>query len=195
MKLSNEQYEYVKSEAVDLFTRYGVRCIPISGFELAMQMGITLVPYSWLNSEKLAAAMQMSEDGFRHDNYLSGREYILFNDLKGYERSNMTVLHEVSHGVLGHHDGMNDDLAEAEASFFAKYAIAPPPLVHRIRPTCPEDIEEFFYISKEAAQNAYEYYRKWLRKYNYRNGVYLPYERKLIELFPNIERKGVLITI
>ena len=35
MRLSAEQYEFIKGEVVALFERYDVRCIPISGFELA----------------------------------------------------------------------------------------------------------------------------------------------------------------
>lgn len=40
LELSDAEYEYIKQEVIDLFERYCVRCIPISGFELAMNMGI-----------------------------------------------------------------------------------------------------------------------------------------------------------
>ena len=48
LKLSDDEYEYIKQEVIDLFERYCVRCIPISGFEMAMNMGIVLIPYSSL---------------------------------------------------------------------------------------------------------------------------------------------------
>ena len=181
MKLSDEKYEEIKEEVIYLFQKYDVRCIPISGFELAVKMGITLIPYSSLAPSKLTKAYGLSFDGF----YLEpgdGKEYIFYNDSQGYERTNMTILHEIGHCVLGHPDDMDSDEAEAEANFFAKYAAAPPPLVNKINPSCPEEIAEVFNISREASQYAYEYYHKWLRHYQ-NCGEYSFYENKLLMLF------------
>ena len=140
MRLSDERYEEIKAEVIDLFIRYDVRCIPISGFELAMKMNIILAPYSSLSEEQRNAALEISSDGFYFEPG-DGTEKIYYNDEVGYERCNMTILHEIGHAVLGHHDGMDQDEAESEAAFFAKYAAAPPPLIHQICPNRPEDIE------------------------------------------------------
>ena len=182
MRLEDETYEFIKAEVVDLFDRYGVNCIPINGFELAMKMGITLTPYSALSSAKRFQAENVSSDGF----YIepgNGREFILYNDTLGYERANMTILHEIAHGVLGHHEGIPLDIREAEAAFFAKYAAAPPPLVHKIRPEYPEEIMDFFCISYEAASYALEYYHKWKVKL-FACGRLETYEIKLLRMFP-----------
>ena len=64
MRLFDEQYEFIKGEVLAIFERYDGRCIPISGFELAYKMGMTLIPYSFLNEKKRAAAMRSSTDGF-----------------------------------------------------------------------------------------------------------------------------------
>lgn len=40
-------------------------------------------------------------------------------------------MHEIGHIVLDHSEG--SELAEVEARFFAKYALAPPPLIHKLR--------------------------------------------------------------
>lgn len=162
MRLNNDTYEYIKREVIDLFVRYDVQSVPICGFELATQMGIHVVPYSALSKKKRQAAMTISSDGFYCEPG-DGQEYIYYNDVCiSYERINMTILHEVGHCALGHDGNTDPDIAEAEAGFFAKYAIAPPPLVHKIRPTCAADISRIFLISSEAASNAYAYYRKWL---------------------------------
>ena len=180
MRLDDEQYEFIKGEVVALFERYDVRGIPINGFELAYRMGIILVPYSSLNEKKRAAAMRSSTDGF----YLTfnGNDYIYYNDVDvSYERMNMTILHEIGHCVLDHMgDKDKFDEEEAEAAFFAKYAIAPPPLIHRIKPDCPEDIADSFRISYTAAMYAYDYYRKWL---TYGGMDYKDYESRLLLLF------------
>lgn len=182
MKLSGEICEYIKQEVTDLFIRYDIKCTPISGFELAYKMGIIVIPYSGLKREKRREVVKISPDGF----YLEpgdGKEYIYYDDTKGYERANMTILHEIGHCVLGHNEDTDPDVAEAEANFFAKYAIAPPPLVHRISPSLPEDIQRYFCISYEAACNVLNYYYKWLY---YGGNCYTAYERRLLRQIPAI---------
>ena len=180
-KLKNERYEFIKRRIIYLFVEYDIRCIPISGFELAMKMGMQLIPYSSLSERKLSAAKRVSEDGFFMETS-DGRKLIYYNDEKGYERSNMTILHEIGHAVLGHDNDTDFDTAECEAKFFAKYAIAPPPLVHRIHPDSSLDIMDFFNISFQAAEYAMQYYRKWRRRHDM-TGKYMSYESLLLGLF------------
>lgn len=188
MRLSDETYEYIKEEVVDLFERYDVRCIPISGSELALKMGITLIPFSSLSAKKLNACLKASEDGYYFEPG-DGREIIYYNDSLNYTRINMTILHEIGHCVLGHTDDMDADVVESEAAFFAKYALAPPPLVHRIRPEYPDEIEDFFDIGYEAAYYAFDYYQKWLRKF-LAVGCLYPYETRLLQLFQESSQGG-----
>lgn len=179
MRLSDDIYEYIKQEVIDLFVRYDIRRIPISGDELAKKIGMTLIPYSALSKAKLEEVKKVSPDGF----YMEpgdGKEYIFYEDDMEYERQNMTILHETGHGVLGHNNTTDPAVAEAEAAFFAKYAAAPPPLVHRIRPTTPEEIQNEFAISYEAACYALSYYHKWLR---HSEGNYAEYEIRLLNQF------------
>lgn len=179
MRLSDETYEEIKREVIALFVRYDVRCTPISGFEISQKMEITVIPYSALVCEQQQAALRISPDGF----YLEpgdGREIIYYDDSRGYERSNMTILHEIGHCVLGHDNNTDPAIAEAEANFFAKYAIAPPPLIHHFKPTCPGDIQRHFCISYEAATNALEYYRKWRLYGGYKS---IAYETTLLRQF------------
>lgn len=181
MRLEDNVYEYIKEEVVDLFVRYEVKCIPISGFELAMKMGIVLIPYSSLSTAKQAAANKVSEDGFYFEPG-DGREIIFYNDDKNYTRVNMTILHEIGHCVLGHSEDMDAEVVESEAGFFAKYAAAPPPLIHKLKPETPEEIEAVFDIGYEAAYYGFVYYQKWLRKH-YALGRYCSYEIRLLQIF------------
>lgn len=181
MRLNDDTYEFIKEEVIELFLRYDVKCIPISGFELATKMGIILVPYSALSAGKLDAAQRISPDGF----YLElgdGKEYIYYNDQVGYERCNMTILHEIGHAVLGHSEDTDPEVAEAEAAFFAKYAAAPPTLINEIHPVCPEEIADIFCISFEAAWNAWNYYCNW-KRFHFAYGRFTAYEERLNQLF------------
>lgn len=88
-------------------------------------------------------------------------------------------MHEIGHYAMGHiKDGEEE---ESEAKFFAKYALAPPPLIHTfIEHITPDSIRNVFDLSNQAAKNAYWYYRSWL----YNSGsYYTDYEEKILELF------------
>lgn len=178
-KLTDEEYEFIKGEVTHIFVMYKVKCIPVSGFEIASKMGITIISYSSLSKRKLKAAMKASEDGFFLE--IESHEYIFYNDIdRPYERQNWTILHEIGHIVLDHTG--HGDREEAEADFFAKYAIAPPVLIHRIKADSVQDIYEAFDISLEAAEYAFDYYIKWHRRH-LAVGKYTAYETALLHLY------------
>lgn len=178
-KLSDEEYEFIKGEVCHIFEKYKVKCIPVSGFEIATKMGITLIAYSGLSNKKLKKAMEVSEDGFFLEK--NGHEYIFYNDIgRSYERQNWTILHEIGHIVLDH-TGYSEH-EEDEANFFAKYAIAPPILVHKIGAKSAWYIYEAFDISFEAATYAYSYYLSWKSRYDQVKRL-TDYEVRLLALF------------
>lgn len=178
-KLTDDEYEFIKGEVTHIFATYKVKCIPVSGFEIASKMGITLISYSSLSKRKLKAAMKVSEDGFFLE--IKGREYIYYSDInRSYERQNWTILHEIGHIVLDHTGYSGRE--ETEADFFAKYAIAPPVLIYRIKADSVQDIYEAFDISLEAAEYAFDYYRKW-RRWHLVARKYTDYETALLHLY------------
>lgn len=177
MKLTDERYEEIKKVVADMFVDYNVSCIPISAFELATKMGIKIIPYSAIDEADRWLLLKESEDGFSVQ--MEDNEWrIYYNDKKKYSRINNTMMHEIGHIVLDHTE--DSELAEAEVKFFAKYALAPPVLIHKLKLNSPWDIAESFEISFEAATYAYSYYRKWLQ---YGEEDYTVYERKILSLF------------
>lgn len=178
IKLTDEQYEFIKGEVVALYERYRIRKIPINAFSLAQKMDIKLVSYSSLDEEKLFCAMKLSKDGFYIEDQ-HGENLIYYNDMNVPNgRVKMTILHEIGHCVLDHIG--RSPIEEAEAAFFAKYAIAPPPLVNLIHPNSPDDIERSFRLSNEASIISFSYYQKWIF---YSGERYKDYETKLLTLF------------
>ena len=87
-------------------------------------------------------------------------------------------MHENGHIVLDHTE--DSELAEAEAKFFAKFALAPPVLIHKLNLKTAYGIASRFKISYEAAEYALLFYKKWLQ---YGGKYYTRYEIKLCDLF------------
>lgn len=178
-KLTDEEYEFIKGEVVYIFLQHHVKCIPVSGFEIASKMGITVVAYSGLSEQKLQTVRKVSLDGFLIE--VNGHSYIYYNDIdRSYERQNWTILHELGHIVLDHTG--HGEREEAEADFFAKYAIAPPVLIYKIHAASAYDIYLAFDISLEAARYSYEYYQKWLERHRKTN-CYTAYEMQLSDFY------------
>lgn len=85
-KLTDEEYEFIKGEVTHIFLFYKVKCIPVSGFEIASKMGISLITYSCLSKKKLSASLKASEDGFFLET--GDHEYIFYNDIDRFRNGN-----------------------------------------------------------------------------------------------------------
>lgn len=180
ISLSHKRYEDIKQIIVDLFVKYDISCVPVSGFELATKIGIKVIPYSAISEDKRRLLLKKSDDGFSVETNMD-EWYIYYNDKKDYGRINNTIMHEIGHIVLDHSE--DSELAEKEVRFFAKYALVPPVLVHKLKLNDPTDIAKIFDVSLEAACYAYNYYKKWLQ---YGSSEYTEYENTLLNLFQNI---------
>lgn len=177
MYLNGKRYEEIKMRVVEIFEKYDVRCIPINAFELAVKMGIKVIPYSAYSEKKQQILQRISPDGFAYC-FPTGKWWIFYEDKRPYGRLHHTLMHEIGHIALDHTE--HSDLAEAEAGYFAKYALAPPVFIHRLGLQTANEIQMRFEISYEAATYALKFYRKWLQ---YGPRYYTDYERKLCKLF------------
>ena len=72
------------------------------------------------------------------------------------------------------------DEQEAEANHFAKYAMAPNPLIHALGVSEPFELYDYFDTSVESAGYTFSAYQKWL---NYGPDYYLAYEKRILEHF------------
>lgn len=174
-RLCNKRYEEIKCSVVSLYEKYDIHCTPVSGFETAAKMGAKLKPYSTFPIAKQDFIRAKFPDGCSWNQ--DGVNYIAYNDDQKYTRQNWTITHEVGHITLKHTQASN--IAEAEANFFAKFALAPPVLIHKYGLSTIGEIMARFDISYTAATNALESYQKW---YLY-SGCYSTAELKICKLF------------
>ena len=176
MRLSDETYEYIKQAVADMYTFYNIKGVPINSFEVASKIGITVIPYSDLDESSLEDALNYNEDGFSIESN-DGQWIIFYNDSqKKLGRINQTIMHEIAHFILGHTD--DGPVEEAEAKFFAKYALVSPPLIHNlIEVKTIENISDSFAIGYRAASIALDNYRSWL---SYGKKDYTIYEQQIM---------------
>lgn len=186
--LTAKRCDEIKKEILFMFEEAEVSSCPIDCFAIAEKLHYGLRPYSTLYGEELVDAMNIDPDGFSRveiDPETGMNQYIIYyNDIcVSIGRMRMTIFHEIGHIYLGHHDNPDDSLClieEAEAKFFAKYAIAPPPLIHALHCQTMWDVKDRFNTSEEASYNIYEYFQKWLVK---GPAQYLDFEIDMIRLF------------
>lgn len=177
MGLSDETYEEIKQAVADMFVDYDIKEVPLCSFEVAIKIGLTVIPYSALDSAKWIEAIEYSEDGYSLETN-EGEWIIYYNDEdKDYSRINQTIMHEIGHYILGHIE--EGEIEEAEAKFFAKYALASPPLIHNMKKEkTTENVMEAFDIGYMAACYALQYYRKRMK---YGEREYVSYEIQILE--------------
>lgn len=166
--LTHSQCDEVKQDVADMLEECGIHTWPIDCFEIARKLHYVLKPYSSLSAGELIEAYTKDPDGFSmvEMNPITGMyQYVIYyNDASGNEgRIRWTVFHEIGHIYRGHHDNPDDshsEIEEAEADLFAKYAIAPLPLIRYLKITRPEEIQDTFCTSYEASYNIMDYYWK-----------------------------------
>lgn len=185
--LTDNRCEDIKQEVSFMFEECEISSYPIDCFDIANKLYYVLKPYSSLTPEEYMNALCINPDGFSRveTNPTTGmNQYVIYyNDYAQYERMRWTIFHEIGHIYLGHHDNPDDSNSateEAEANFFAKYAIAPPPLIAITHCSDASDIANIFCVSAEASEYSYEYYMKWMK---YGPRCYASYERRMLRLF------------
>lgn len=181
MRLHSDRYDEIQKSVVKMYMKYNISRIPVDCFLICKKKNILLRKYSSLSSKGLSKSMKISQDGYCIlVEEVDGREqwYIFYNDTKPKKRVRFTIMHEIAHIELNHTE--HSDLAEAEANFFAKYALAPPPLINHIHPDDYLDLSRCFDISKELAFYSMQFYNKWLK---FGASQYLDYEIIIINLF------------
>ena len=186
-ELTPDQCDAVKESVIDMFEECEIHSWPIDPFEIASKLHYVLRPYSTLTPTQLAEAFEESDDAWSRVemNPITGMyQYVIYyNDWQSQNRIRWSLFHEIGHCYMGHHDHPDDSLEkieEAEANLYAKYSIAPPPLVHVLKLKSAADIVRVFETTDDAGTYAYNYYQKWVL---YGPVDYTEFEIRLLRLF------------
>lgn len=152
---------------VDAFQQLGYIRLPIDPSELLDAHGIQTIPYqiAFNPSVSLDDLMTLCScpSGISFTTSANGNDsrYIACNLQENSGRIRFTKLHEMGHTMRGHL--RDSELAEIEANFWAKYAIAPQVLIEELGLTTIEEISQRFGTSLECASNILNQHANWLR--------------------------------
>lgn len=113
MRLSDERYEEIKEEVVELYKELHITKFPVMAMDVCKQLGIVLKSYNQFTERTFAVVIRASEDGMvaKIDNHYE----IFYNPSKDSARVRSTIFHEIGHIRLRHL--VHDEENEAEANF------------------------------------------------------------------------------
>jgi len=156
----------LKQSVVDAFRQLGYIRLPVEPSELLEAHGIQTLAYqSAYDSLSLDGLMALckSPSGISFTLTANGCDlrFVACNLQESPGRVRFTKLHEAGHLLRGHLQ--DSELAEVEANFWAKYAIAPPVLVEELDLTTVEEIVQQFGTSAECATYILQQHSNWLR--------------------------------
>ena len=108
---------------------------------MAARFSMTVSDYKDLVPSELGFTMKMGN-----------RNYILYNEEKGYCTNRFTIAHEIGHIMLGHKT--DDSVAEREANCFARNLLCPVPVINGFNITKIDDYMGWFHVSDLMAENS-----------------------------------------
>ena len=155
VRLGGPRCEEIQEEVAHLIEDFGISRYPFNIWELLNKLRIEAIPYSKLPLKYASHMRAIGLDAITiyPANFDATRTVIFYDDAPSIPRQRIrfTLAHEVGHLILQHPD-TGDEVYEAEAHNFARYLLAPDPLVIRDSQFDPEIIQFDFDISYRCAQ-------------------------------------------
>lgn len=145
---------------IKVFHECKVQSFPIDCIEILKHYGYRTYTYNELkkkNTELYEMCIGYSDDAFREGT----SKIIAYNSEKPAGRIRFSLMHELGHHMLEHTGNTKSN--EKEANLFASYILAPRMAIHYAGCKNANDVSHIFNISHEAAENAFDDYRRWHR--------------------------------
>lgn len=143
--------EIILNAVLLVIKKCNIRSFPIDCFEIIKEFGYNIKKYSELPEKKRIACNELSEDA------ATLKHTIFYNDDMPHPRIRFSLLHELGHIVLS-------TLDETYANTFASHLLAPRMVIHYSECKNVADVMKIFDLSEQAANYAFEDYRRWHRE-------------------------------
>lgn len=149
-------YTFIHNAVLGVYEKCNIHSFPIDCFEILDIYKLKYHSYSSQTPKKKEKCLFMSNDAFTIKNN------IFYNDEMPEGRIRFTLMHELAHKVLKHAEPIME-ANEIEANYFASHILAPRMAIHYSQCKNLTHVSKFFKITNEAAQIAFDDYRRWHR--------------------------------
>ena len=177
-KIPKWKYEEIEKKVLSLYTELNIRKLPIDPLAITRKLGYILVPFSKVGEAVEPQSENDENDAFSFFNPKYNKFVIVYDNKKPLARLRFTLMHEIGHIQLGHKH--ESDLARRMADYYAGYALAPTPLIHKFARNGIEAIRTVFSVSKYCAEICHNRYSNWLL---YGDFELKNYEKTFLDLF------------
>lgn len=126
--MTKSEVTLITSKVNQVLRNLNITNLPINPFDILLRLNIRLIRYSELPVIDIVRAVETSMDGFC--GIIDGHWVIFYNDSAPNNRIRFTLMHELGHIILGHHE--SDKISERQANFFASLILMPRNLVIRL---------------------------------------------------------------
>lgn len=151
------QYSMIDRIILEVYIKGHIKSFPFDCEYIVKELGYNLYKYSELSNEKRNSCFLVSNESLKlFDN-------IYYNDNMLPSRIKFSIAHELGHIILGHGEYQNA-VTESEANYFASHFLAPKMAIHYAGCKNQSDVAKVFNLSQEAAQYAFDDYRRWHRR-------------------------------
>lgn len=153
-------YLNIKNAILEVFKENEINSFPIDCFDLLKSYGFKIKSYSSQSSKKRQGCFIISNDAFTLKNT------VFYNDEMLSGRIRFSLMHELGHHVLNH-EAPRTQQHENEANYFASHILAPRMAIHYAKCKNLNDVSKVFEMTHEAADYAFQDYRRWHRHVAY----------------------------
>lgn len=175
----------IKLITLEVYEKFNIQSFPIDCEAILEAYGMKVKTYSSQKPKKKERCLFYSEDAYT----LKGIVY--YNDTKPIGRIRFSLAHEIGHIALQHEEPRTEE-QEKESDCFASYFLAPRMAIHYSGCKNYVDVSKQFNISHEAAQIAFDDYRRWHRRAVYKMN---DFDRAMYSHFYNDTYKGFVYSI
>lgn len=156
---------FILYKILETYEEFGIKCFPFNCSDLIVGKGYRVFSYRELKNhspELYELCVSFSDEAYTEPI----THTVAYNQANPYSRISFSLAHELGHIILGH--PYKDEGFEKEANYFASNILAPRIAIHYAHCQNAADVSHVFGLSLEAAEYAYEDYKRWLRLATYK---------------------------
>lgn len=173
-------YLYIINKTLDVMIDCNIRSFPFDCLKILEHYNYTVRTYEEIKKQNpilYDICYNYSEDAFRDNN----NKLISYNPDKPPGRIRFSLMHELGHEILRHSGESKGN--EAQANFFASNILAPRMAIHYANCNNAPEVSKIFDLSYEAADIAFNDYRRWYRYIVSHGNIITPNDKSLYNHF------------